>query len=166
MPDSDFGAQTTTPLEEMRMSHTLNVNYPPINDKWIFLYQPDAILSFQYFESFHRDTYLEPEKTLMLAVLEDGLLCFQEHLAAATGRGKRLFRESEEWIFGNDGGWLFSFENICEVLGINPHCIRRQLLRWQEMRGALLSKTKVHRINLGQRRNKVGVTTLGTKNAS
>ena len=114
------------------MSHTVNVDYAPADDKWIFLYQPDTILPFQYFESFRRKTYLEPEKTLMLAVLEDGLLCFQEHLSASNRRGKRLFREVQEWIFDNDGDWFFSFENICELLSINPHYLRQQLLRWQE----------------------------------
>ncbi|HTN70343.1 MAG TPA: hypothetical protein VMO00_04570 [Methylomirabilota bacterium] len=135
------------------MSYKVNSNYAAIEDS-IALFQPDILLPAQYFDTFRRNSFFEPEKTLMLAVLEDGLRCFQEHLAEATRRGKRLFREAEEWIFEYDSEWFFAFENICEVLGINPHYIRGQLLRWKEMKLAPPSKTKVHRLNLGQRRNK------------
>jgi hypothetical protein len=55
---------------------------------------------------------LEPEKALMLAVLEDAITCIQ--------KGKRWFRETVDWIVTDDDDWLFSFNNICETLCLDP----------------------------------------------
>ena len=68
----------------------------------------------------------------MLAVLEDAVNCFQDNVLAQNGKRKRLFEEAEEWILAGDRGWFFSFENICEVCGINPEYVSQGLLRWKE----------------------------------
>ena len=94
------------------------------------LFQPDSLLSAHYFETLRRKTILEPEKRLMLAILEDAIHCFQDNLFARNVRGRRLFEEAEEWIVEVDGDWVFSFENICEALGFNPAYLRHGLLRW------------------------------------
>ena len=96
------------------------------------LFQPDSLLSTHYFETLRRKTILEPEKRLMLAILEDAIHCFQDNLFARNVRGRRLFEEAEEWIVEADGDWVFSFENICEALGFNPAYVRQGLLRWME----------------------------------
>lgn len=94
------------------------------------LFQPDSLLSTHYFETLRRKTILEPEKRLMLAILEDAINCFQDNLLAQNVRRRRLFEEAEEWIVEVDGDWVFSFENICEALGFNPAYVRQGLLRW------------------------------------
>jgi hypothetical protein len=96
------------------------------------LFQPDSLLPVQYFENFRRKVQTEPEKRLMLAVLEDALACFQKHFSSRGGRGLRLFRETEEWIFRGDNSQPFSFSNICEVVGFDPEYIRQGLLKWRE----------------------------------
>ena len=96
------------------------------------LFQPDSLLSAYYFETLRRKTILEPEKRLMLAILEDAINCFQDNLPAQNLRGRRLFEEAEEWIVEVDGDWVFSFENICEALGFNPAYLREGLLRWMK----------------------------------
>lgn len=96
------------------------------------LFQPDTVAADQYFENFRRKSHLEPEKRLMLAVLEDAVQCFQDNVSAQSGKRKRLFEEAEEWILEEGADWLFSFENICEVLELNPQYVRQGLLRWKE----------------------------------
>ena len=96
------------------------------------LFQPDSLLSAHYFETLRRKTILEPEKRLMLAILEDAVDCFQNNVLAQSLKSRRLFEEAEEWIVEVDGDWVFSFENICEVLGFNPAYVRQGLLRWME----------------------------------
>ncbi len=76
----------------------------------------------------------------MLAVLDNALACFQKHFSCRGGRGLRLFRETEEWIFREDSGRPFSFSNICDVVGFDPQYVRQGLLRWRERRIAELSK--------------------------
>jgi hypothetical protein len=103
-------------------------------DEMASLFQPDSLLPVQYFENFRRKVQTEPEKRLMLAVLEDALVCFQKHFSSRGGRGLRLFRETEEWIFRGDNGQPFSFANICEVVGFDPEYMRQGLLKWREKR--------------------------------
>jgi len=102
------------------------------DEKIAFLFGPDTLLSAQYFENFRRKTLLEPEKRLMLAVLDDAVNCFQENFLAQSGRGKKLFDEAEEWILDEARDCIFSFENICEVLGFSGEYLRHDLVRWKE----------------------------------
>ena len=74
------------------------------------------------------------EERLMLAVLEDAIECFQQHVLAQYVWEKKLFQEAEDWILERNSDWLFSFENICQALRLNPDYIRRGLLVWKEAR--------------------------------
>jgi hypothetical protein len=116
-----------------------------VDEKVASLFQPDTILPDQFTETFRRNTYLEPEKKLMFAVLKDAIDCFQDNALAQRGRKKRLFREAEEWILAEDDDWLFSLENICEVLGFNSHYVRQGLMRWKEVKLARRPKANTYR---------------------
>jgi hypothetical protein len=76
----------------------------------------------------------EREEKLMLAVLENAIEYFQKYVHAKDERGKKLFQEAEEWISDKGSDWLYSFENICEVLGLHPDYMRQGLLCWKETR--------------------------------
>jgi len=62
------------------------------------LFQPPSLLSAEYFEAQRRKTILEPEKRLMLAILEDAVDCFQNNVFAQSVKGRRLFQEAEKKI--------------------------------------------------------------------
>jgi hypothetical protein len=102
------------------------------DEKVSSLFQPDTVLSAQYFDNLRRKTALEPEKQLMLALLEDAVHCFRDNLPAQTARKKKLFDETEDWILEKDGDWIFSFDQVCEALGFAPEYVRQGLLRWKE----------------------------------
>jgi hypothetical protein len=87
----------------------------------------DALASEQFADTFRRSEYLEPEKALLLAVLEDAIGCFLEYRSAQDRIGKERFQEAEEWIMRSANDWFFSFENICELLGLNPEYLRQGL---------------------------------------
>jgi hypothetical protein len=38
-----------------------------------------------------------------------------------------MFRDAEEWIDSDDRAWIFSFQNICDVLSIEAEYLRRGL---------------------------------------
>ena len=74
----------------------------------------------------HPDT---PEKRLMIAILADAVNCFRRY-GSARGRGKRrIVHEAENWLMSADTSWPFSFENICDVLAIDPQHLRSSLQR-------------------------------------
>jgi hypothetical protein len=95
------------------------------------LFQPDTLLGEDYAANFRRKFPLEPERTLLLAVLEDGIRCFQENLFAAGGKRRTLFEEANEWLFSDDSAWFCSFISICTLLNLEPHYIRRGLRQWE-----------------------------------
>ena len=97
-----------------------------IEDRVASTFQPDTLLAAHYFELLRRKA-LEPEKKLMLAVLEDAVACFLRYATARDGRKRAIFREVKDWIRKEDPDWLFSFENVCEALDLNPNYVRRGL---------------------------------------
>ncbi len=118
-------------LETQSSKYAVDHSRINLEDKITSLFEPDTLLSAQYLD-LHRKALLEPEKRLMLAVLEDAINCFQVNVMAQSGRGKKLFNESEDWIMGRDDDWIFSFVSVCELLRFNPEYVRRGLLRWKE----------------------------------
>ncbi len=117
-----------------------------IDERVASLFQPDSVSPAQYLETVCRKTHLEAEQELMLAILKDAVTCFQGYFAARDKTKTRLFREAEEWILQQEkSDWLFSFDNVCETLGLNPGYIREGLLRWRYLR--LRERDQVLRVN-------------------
>jgi hypothetical protein len=73
-----------------------------------------------------------PAGRFLWAVLENGIEQYQKNATTTERRGRRLFREAEEWILCDDPTWLCSFMSICHVLGIDPAYLRTGLQRWRE----------------------------------
>jgi len=96
------------------------------------LFEPDTLLPIQYFEAMRRKHLLEGEKRLILSVLEDAIECFMKCMDSATNKGQRLYREADEWISLEDKFWVFSFDNVCDMLDINPEYMRRGLRDWKQ----------------------------------
>src|SRR5258705_3512298 len=91
------------------------------------------ILTVQGYSNQWRGTGgLEPEKSLMFAVLLDAVECFQKYALLCDQYSNRLFRETEIWIFEDNRKWPFSFINVCGALAIDPQYFRKGLLRWKQ----------------------------------
>ena len=104
---------------------------PMIEEKAMMIFQPDILIDAQFQSSQRRRFHLDPERVLMLAVLQDAVVCFQEHVAAKCKRKQSIHRDAEEWISNTDRSYLFSFENVCEALGFDADYMREGLLRWK-----------------------------------
>ena len=131
------------------MNHEASLS---VEEKIASLFQQDTLLPAQYFDTYRRKSHLEPEKRLMLAVLEDAITCFQKHALTRESRGKALFREAEEWIFADSNEWLFSFDNVCEPLGFNPKYVREGLTTWKQNR--LMARPRASLYHLSRRRRR------------
>ncbi len=119
----------TAPTYRLR-ALTISTDFEGLAD----LLQPDCVLPEQLVEGYRNDSHLSGEKALMLAVLEDGLRCFQEHFRNPRYNPRLLSREAEEWIQADDWDWPFSFNNVCDTLGLDPAAMRAALLRWKTER--------------------------------
>ncbi len=132
-------------------STTTKNNSSSVEDRISSLFQPDTLLTEQYLDTFRRKTHLEPEKRLMLAVLDDAVACFQKYFSAQKPKEKALFQEVEEWFMEKESDWCFSFENICESLGLDPDYLRKGLKQWKERQQH--PKAKIYQLNPGQAKN-------------
>jgi len=94
--------------------------------------EPETILPSQYFDRIQIDASLQPEKRLMLAVLEDAVGTFQKYVVASTRRGQRLCSEAEEWFTSESMEWPFGVESICQALGLEASFLRGGLWRWRD----------------------------------
>ena len=103
-----------------------------LDEKLPGLFEPDTLLPIQYFEAMRKKHLLEGEKRLILSVLEDAVECFMKCIDATTSKSQRLFRDADEWIALEDKHWVFSFDNVCDMLDINPEYMRRGLKQWKE----------------------------------
>jgi hypothetical protein len=103
----------------------------PVAEKAMAVFQPDILIDCQFQSTYRRRFHLDPERVLMLAVLQDAVVCFQENLMATCKRKRLLHAEAEEWILNEDKSYLFSFENVCEALGYDAGYMRAGLLRWK-----------------------------------
>ncbi len=94
--------------------------------------EPETVLPSQFFDRLHVDASLQPEKRLMLAVLEDAVGTFQKYVNVHTRQARRHFAEAEEWFASTEADWPFAFENVCQALGLEAEYIRAGLWRWRD----------------------------------
>ena len=74
---------------------------------------------------------LSAEQKLLLACLADALRCLRDGSEDRRVRGRELlWREAVEWFSAGPSPRLFSFESVCENLGIDPKFILRYAKRW------------------------------------
>lgn len=121
------------------------------------IFCPDPISGFQY-EKVHggRQNQADDEalRALMLAVLEDGIACFQAYYFQPSRTNEKLFQEADEWIHSDDDA-VFSFNNVCETLGLNPEKLRKGLERWKAKQMGLRIEERSRLIlNKGKSRRK------------
>jgi hypothetical protein len=104
--------------------------------------QPDVIVIHEFLHVYRSSTAHTPEIKLIAAVLEDAIDCYLKYCSAKSRRGKRIFAEAGQWIFDRDDDWLFGFDNICEMLKLDPDYIRRVLKQSEQER--LLNQLSEH----------------------
>ena len=86
----------------------------------------DIILPSQYFDAIGSGG-LSCEQRLMLAVLVDAINSLQGWHRLGSARKRRAFAEAAQWVNTRGTGYPFSFDSICDVLGIDPAILRDRL---------------------------------------
>ena len=103
-----------------------------VDERFGGLFQPDTLLPSQFFDRMRRRSEHDGERRLMIAVLEDAVDVYRKQAGARDPRGQELFQAAEVWIEDTDRTWLFSFQNICDVLDIDADYLRRGLRLWKQ----------------------------------
>jgi hypothetical protein len=98
----------------------------PSHDNVLEGLNDDPVLRFEYY-ALRTHNVLDGERALMFAVLVDALDTYVKTRNAKGHRKRAEFNEVESWIRSRSTGSPFSFENICDSLGLNPDAIRFSL---------------------------------------
>jgi hypothetical protein len=67
------------------------------------------------------------EQRLMLAVLVDAINILQGWNRVGSARKRRAFAEAAQWVITKGTHYPFSFDSICDALGIDPEVLRARL---------------------------------------
>ena len=116
-------------------------------------FEPEVILPEQLSTGTVLDASVQPEKRLMLAVLEEAVGTFQKYSLSRDRNGQRLFADAEEWFDSDEIDWPYSFVNICHTLDLEVDYIRQGLGRWHaeqeaaRARGARVIRFPFRRVN-------------------
>ena len=106
--------------------------YPALQTSIDFnkLFEPDALITAQFYNTTRRTYHAEPELRLMAAILEDAVATLTTDPRRCTNQRRRDFAGALDWIARpEENGWLFSFASICESLDIDPVHLRQGLLQ-------------------------------------
>lgn len=86
----------------------------------------DIILPSQYFGAMGTSG-LCSEQRLMLAVLVDAINVVQGWHGTGSARKRRAFAEAAHWVNTRGTGYPFSFDSICDALGIDSEILRQRM---------------------------------------
>src|SRR3972149_5406135 len=109
--------------------------------------EPDVFFPSQFYGTTGLSRKLEGEKRLMIAVLKDAVECLEKYRSARNSAGRSHYENALEWVQDKGTDWLFSFTNICDLLGFDPDYLRSVLLKRENgsakaFRGKVLSLSR------------------------
>src|SRR3984893_13917173 len=83
----------------------------------------DVILPSQFFGAMGGGG-LCSEQRLMLAVLVDAINILQGWNRLGSARKRRAFAEASQWVITKGSHYPFTFDSVCDALGIDPEMLR------------------------------------------
>jgi len=94
----------------------------------------DAVMPAQFYPARQGSAAVEPIMRLMGGILADAVRTFQRNFEAKSPSRRQEFREARFWIFHDKAEGPFSFEDVCDALGIDPRRLRSLILSWEKNR--------------------------------
>lgn len=100
------------------------------------VFEPDVMLPSQFLIP-DEEGLIGGERRLMAALLSDGIEAYIHQAVSRTTELYAIARpkvrtDACEWVETEDESYVFSFDNVCECLGINPEYLRLGLHRYVE----------------------------------
>jgi hypothetical protein len=92
------------------------------------------LLTHQYYETVGARRASSGPRTLMFAVLEDGIRCYLANLHAARPSRLQRFEEARAWLEDRADISAFSFETLCRTFDIDAEKLRTQLHSMSQLR--------------------------------
>ncbi len=90
----------------------------------------DTVLPAQFWGAL-ADPRTEPEKRLMVAVVEEAIALVVNEPRSGGDERRAAVREAQRWFASDDRSAPFAFATICDVLGLDTGRVRTALAGWQ-----------------------------------
>lgn len=90
------------------------------------LFELDILLADQY--GARPRLPVQPERRLMLAILEDAVDVIRRYGRFRDPAAVKLTRDARDWMTSTERHWPFSFENICDAVGLDADAVRTRAL--------------------------------------
>ena len=94
-------------------------------------FHTDPVVTDQFFRHFSGPGPVAPERELLIAILADGIECYQKYSTSRSSVGRKLFQEAREWIFAENEDAPLAFVNVCDALTLDPGYLRQRLLAYE-----------------------------------
>jgi len=105
------------------------------------------ILPSQFYDGRgYRIETTEPIRRLMLAMLRDALACIATRPGTRGFATRKAAREALAWMEDTNDREIFSFNSVCDSLGINPDALRKSLDEWQRSGRRLARRSPVKQV--------------------
>lgn len=108
------------------------------------------------------DGRFEPEKRLMVAVLEEALATLLRPCDSRSQAGRQVAVEAIHWIRSDDRSSPFSFATICDVLGLDADRVREVI----DLRRERSQPFPRRRIQAGRGRHRVRYSARRERNVA
>jgi hypothetical protein len=127
------------------------------------LFEPDMLAPDQFYATLRRTNFIDPERRLMAAILEDAVSCLSKDLYRSPRGHRKQFSDAHFWINADEAeDWIFSFVSVCEALGFNPSYLRQGLNRWSALnRTGTSPKFQLKKYRSGSRQRKLRFRSTG-----
>jgi hypothetical protein len=115
--------------------------------------EPDVFLPSQFYGASGLSRQLEGEKRLMIAILKDAVECLDKYRSSRNSTGRSNYQNALQWVEDHGTEWLFSFTNICDLLGFDPDYLRQLLLKRENQYVKTVRTTRSIRFSPGVSRD-------------
>lgn len=91
----------------------------------------DVVLPAQFFSALS-DPRTEPERRLMVAVLEEAISAVLSGASASGEERRAAALEAERWFASDSRSWPFAFCTLCDVLSLDVDRVRQVIAGWRQ----------------------------------
>lgn len=117
------------------------------------IFGPALVIPEQFYSGVRETSESSGEKRLMFAILDDAVHSLQSYRLSKNRARRDEYDAAKAWVEATDVDWPFSFENICDCLGLDAEFFRDRLVRSDDANQVLeLAKPTPRLVSLAKRK--------------
>jgi hypothetical protein len=105
--------------------------------------EDDILSTYDFYFNNYTKINFTPEKELAQSILTTGII---DYLSNDKNK-KEMYEDAKEWLFNEtDSDYVFSFSNVCFLVGLNQQKLRERLKKYKKSKiKFILDGTRINR---------------------